>query len=87
MSNLTNLLAFAASGLSFLGFTALMALPWAVSVAVEYVVLRWWFRAELRAPAAPPEPDDRPAPRFALIVLGLTLVGFGVSSPLGVAPV
>lgn len=87
VSNLTNLLAFAASGLSFLGFTALMALPWAVSVAVEYAVLRWWFRADLRTPATQPEPDVRLAPRFALVVLGLTLVGFGVSSPLGVEPV
>ncbi|MBA3905362.1 MAG: arsenic transporter [Pseudonocardiales bacterium] len=91
VSNLTNLLAFAASGLTFLGFTALMALPWLVSLAVEYAVLRWWFRADLRtspSPAQPkPEPDDRPAPQCALIVLGLTLVGFGVSSPLGVEPV
>lgn len=87
ISNLTNLLAFAASGLSFLGFTALMVLPWIVSIAVEYGVLRWWFRADLRTPSPPPEPDDRAAPRFALIVLALTLVGFGVSSPLGVEPV
>jgi arsenical pump membrane protein len=54
---------------------------------VEYATLRWWFRAELRKPAPQPVADDRPAPRFALIVLGLTLVGFGVSSPLGVEPV
>ncbi len=87
VSNLTNLLAFAASGLTFLGFTALMALPWAVGIAVEYLVLRWWFRADLREPAPPPEPDERPAPVFALVVIGLTLVGFAVSSPLGVEPV
>ncbi|MDT7706796.1 MAG: arsenical pump rane protein [Pseudonocardiales bacterium] len=87
VSNLTNLLAFAASGLTFLGFTALMVLPWLVSIAVEYLVLRWWFRADLRGPAPPPEPDDRPAPLFALVVIGLTLVGFGVSSPLGIMPV
>ena len=88
VSNLTNLLAFAASGLSFLGFTALMALPWAVSLAVEYAVLRWWFRADLRTRTRPPPASDgTPTPRFALVVLGLTLVGFGVSSPLGVEPV
>jgi arsenical pump membrane protein len=87
VSNLTNLLAFAASGLTFLGFTALMVLPWAVSLAVEFAALRWWFRAELRTPAHGPAAANRPAPRFALIALGLTLVGFGVSSPLGVEPV
>ncbi len=87
VSNLTNLLAFAASGLTFLGFTALMALPWAVSLVVEYVVLRWWFRADLRTRTRPPTPDAAPTPWFALVVLGMTLVGFGVSSPLGVEPV
>jgi arsenical pump membrane protein len=87
VSNLTNLLAFAASGLTFLGFTALMVLPWLVGIAVEYVVLRWWFREELREPSPPAPPDDRAAPVFALVVIGLTLVGFAVSSPLGVEPV
>lgn len=91
VSNLTNLLAFAASGLSFLGFTALMALPWAVSMAVEYAVLRWWFRHELRSeqpePATTPGPDEPPTPRFAMAVLAATLVGFGASAPLGLAPV
>jgi arsenical pump membrane protein len=60
VSNLTNLLAFAASGLTFLGFAALMALPWAVVIAVEYAALRWWFRADLRSgrePVALPAAD------------------------------
>lgn len=87
VSNLTNLLAFAASGLTFLGFTALMVLPWLAGIAVEYLVLQWWFRAELREPAPPPAPEARPAPVFALVVLALTLAGFGASSPLGVEPV
>ncbi|HEX4722901.1 MAG TPA: SLC13 family permease, partial [Pseudonocardiaceae bacterium] len=34
VSNLTNLLAFAAAGISFTRFTGLMALPWLVAVAV-----------------------------------------------------
>ena len=87
VSNLTNLLAFAASGLTFLGFTALMVLPWTVSLAVEYAALRWWFRADLRTRTPPPASDGPPTPRFALVVLGLTLVAFGASSPLGVEPV
>ncbi|MEK6439810.1 SLC13 family permease [Pseudonocardia sp. T1-2H] len=88
ISNLTNLLVLSASGLSFLGFAGLMALPWLAALAVEYLVLRLFFRADLRRE---PETDVRDEtvqpPRFALAVLALTLVGFGVSSPLGVEPV
>jgi arsenical pump membrane protein len=89
VSNLTNLLAFAASGLTFLGFAALMAVPWLVVIAVEYAALRWWFRGDLRAdpgPAVPPTPAAR-TPRFALVVLAATLAGFGMSSLFGVEPV
>ncbi len=47
VSNLTNLLAVADSGLSFTRFAALMALPWLAAVAVEYGVIRWFFAADL----------------------------------------
>jgi len=49
VSNLTNLLAFAVSGLSFGRFAALMALPWVAAIGVEYVVLRRFFAADLDA--------------------------------------
>jgi arsenical pump membrane protein len=52
VSNLTNLLAFAVSGLSFGRFAALMALPWLAAIGVEYVVLRWFFAADLAAAGA-----------------------------------
>jgi hypothetical protein len=88
VSNLTNLLAFAASGLSFTGFAALMAGPWLLVIAIEYLVFRVWFRAELRVPvpaASASVPDEGlGAPRVALVVLGLTLAGFGVQP--GAAP-
>ena len=48
VSNLTNLLAFAATGLSFGRFTALMALPWTVACLLDWGALRWFFRADLR---------------------------------------
>ncbi|GGS68746.1 arsenic transporter [Streptomyces daghestanicus] len=90
VSNLTNLLAFTASGLTFTRFAVLMALPWLVSIAVEYAVFRRFFRADLAAPAAPeavPEAVAGPAvPRFTLVVLGLTLAGFAVTSPFGIEP-
>jgi arsenical pump membrane protein len=87
VSNLTNLLAFGASGLTFASFAGLMALPWLATIAVEYVVFRWWFRGDLGTPVHPlPDDDAHPAPRFALVVLGVTLVGFAVVEPFGVAP-
>ncbi|MGH2888709.1 MAG: SLC13 family permease [Solirubrobacteraceae bacterium] len=52
VSNLTNLLAFGASGLSFARFAALMVLPWLVALAIEWVVLSRMFADELRAPAS-----------------------------------
>ncbi|MGB5794599.1 MAG: ArsB/NhaD family transporter [Mycolicibacter algericus] len=87
VSNLTNLLAFQATGLSFVRFTALMAAPWLVATAVVYLIFRWFFRADLRATpehlrAGPPPP----VPVFALVVLGLTLAGFVVAETFGVAP-
>ncbi|MCE3555253.1 arsenic transporter [Pseudonocardia sp. RS11V-5] len=88
VSNLTNLLVFEASGLSFLGFAGLMLLPWLVTLAVEYGVLRRFFRADLGESVPVPTPrNGERAPRFALVVLALTLAGFGLSSTAGVAPV
>jgi arsenical pump membrane protein len=91
VSNLTNLLAFAASGLTFTRFAALMALPWLVAIGAEWVVLSRVFADDLRQAGAPvdgrgtgPAPD---LPAFALVVIALTLVGFGVSSLVGIAPV
>ncbi|MFF9345799.1 arsenic transporter [Streptomyces sp. NPDC014734] len=88
VSNLTNLLAFTASGLSFTRFAALMALPWLAAVAVEYVVFRGFFADDLAAGAHPPEPEeDRPGvPVFTLVVLALTLGGFVVTSFAGAQP-
>ncbi|MFJ6017086.1 SLC13 family permease [Streptomyces sp. NPDC092952] len=88
VSNLTNLLAFTASGLSFTRFAALMALPWAAAVAVEYAVFRRFFADDLAAGAHPPEPeaDRRPVPVFTLVVLALTLAGFVATSFAGAEP-
>ena len=47
VSNLTNLLAFAASGLAFGHFAALMAVPWLAAIGVEYVVFGRFFASDL----------------------------------------
>ncbi|MEV4350515.1 SLC13 family permease [Actinoplanes sp. NPDC049596] len=87
VSNLTNLLAFAASGLTFLGFAGVMALPWVAVILAEYAVFRWFFRDDLRVRVEPEtNGGDDPAPRYALVVLGVTLAGFAVVQPLGVHP-
>ncbi|MFJ4687484.1 SLC13 family permease [Streptomyces sp. NPDC088789] len=87
VSNLTNLLAFAASGLSFTRFAALMVLPWLAAIAVEYVVFRRFFAADLNAPATPTAPEEPvEVPLFALITVAATLAGFAVASGLGIDP-
>ena len=90
VSNLTNLLAFAACGVSFTRFAALMALPWLVAIAVEWVVLRRVFASELRQAGgarAEVAPDRPRLPALPLTVVAATLIGFGISSIVGVAPV
>jgi arsenical pump membrane protein len=86
VSNLTNLLAMSAGGLSFLGFAGLMALPWLAVIGVEYAILRRFFAGDLATPAHRPPPAQVRAPRAALAVLGLTLLGFVVAAPVGVHP-
>jgi arsenical pump membrane protein len=89
ISNLTNLLAFQATGLSFAGFSSLMLAPWVAGLAVEWTVLRRFFRSALDRPPDPPgEPTvERAAPKFALAVVGLALAGFALSSVISLEPV
>ena len=88
VSNLTNLLAFSSAGISFTRFAALMAAPWLVAIAAEYVVFRRFFAADLADgvddDAVPPSSPHIPV--YALVVLALTLAGFAVTSLIGIAP-
>ncbi|MEG8277457.1 SLC13 family permease [Streptomyces sp. AHA2] len=88
VSNLTNLLAFTASGLTFTRFAALMALPWLVAVIAEYLVFRRFFDRELTAPLPSPGPAGpaAPLPLFALVTVGCTLAGFVLASAVGISP-
>jgi arsenical pump membrane protein len=89
VSNLTNLLAFHTSGLSFARFAALMSLPWLVAIAIEYLVFRRFFRTDLAAgagPGAAPTAERPRLPVFTLVVLALTLAGFALVSLAGLNP-
>jgi arsenical pump membrane protein len=86
VSNLTNLLAFQASGLTFLGFAGLMTAPWLVCVAAEYFVFRLFFRRDLATPDRPPPTGAvaNKVPASSLILLALILLGFIVGPVFGV---
>ncbi|GHC78331.1 arsenic transport integral membrane protein ArsB [Streptomyces flavofungini] len=87
VSNLTNLLAFTATGLTFTRFALLMLLPWLAAIAVEYVVFRRYFAADLDAPTDDDGAQERPeVPLFALVTVAATLGGFAVASAAGVDP-
>jgi arsenical pump membrane protein len=63
-SNVTNLLAFAGTGLAFVEFAWLMLPVFAVGVAAEFAVLRWWFRDDFQDD---PAPDVAEAPAVPLV--------------------
>ncbi len=101
VSNLTNLLAFAASGLTFGHFAALMAVPWLAAIGVEYAVFGRFFASDLntgdlnvrprrdRARAVRDDADrneDTGLPVFTVTVVALTLAGFAGASAAGVNP-
>lgn len=85
VSNLTNLLAFSSSGLSFGRFAGLMLLPFLAVCLLQWLALRLFFRDDL-PPGGTAVVEVPPAPRYALGVLALTVVGFVVTSALDVPP-
>jgi arsenical pump membrane protein len=87
VSNLTNLLAVAATGLSFVHFAGLMVLPQLATVALEYLVLRRLFRSDLRRPATAQTHEVPGTPVLALVVVGATVAGFALASLVGLPPV
>lgn len=86
VSNLTNLLAFGASGLSFGRFAALMAGPWVAVCLLEWATLRSFFRGDLREHRPPAGTPAQPRPGYALAVLAVTVAGFVVASSAGISP-
>ena len=86
VSNLTNLLAYRASGLSFARFGAIMSLPWLAAIGVEWIVLRRFFATDLVGSGATEVAAPLPMPVFAFAVVALTLVGFFLASLLHIDP-
>jgi arsenical pump membrane protein len=89
VSNLTNLLAFAACGLAFGHFAALMALPWLAVIGIEYAVFGRFFASDLGAGArgeTAPGGETAALPVFTLTVVAVTLAGFVAASAAGVSP-
>ncbi|WP_194920410.1 SLC13 family permease, partial [Catenulispora rubra] len=102
VSNLTNLLAFSASGLTFGRFALLMTVPWVAAVGTEYVVFRKYFAGDLAAGAEEGrEPGDAEqaggaeeagqgeeisVPTFTVVVVVATLAGFALTSLAGLNP-
>jgi arsenical pump membrane protein len=87
VSNLSNLLALRATGLSFTRFGALMLLPWLAAIATEWVLLRRALAADLSGHGRGAAAEERPAkpPSWHVIaVLAATLAGFVAAGPLGI---
>jgi arsenical pump membrane protein len=73
VSNLTNLLVFGSTGLTFVGFAWAMLPVWLVAIAAEYAVLTWWFRDELGAPYEQPTDEGYALPLFPCAVVLVVL--------------
>ena len=74
VSNLTNLLAFGAAGISFGMFAAVMAVPWLAVIAIEYLILRVFFARDL-VPGPPVEHEKVAFPVFAIVVPARLVTG------------
>jgi arsenical pump membrane protein len=73
VSNLTNLLVFGSTGLTFVGFAWAMLPVWLVAIAAEYAVLSWWFRDELHSPYVQPTVEDHALALFPCAVVLVVL--------------
>lgn len=75
VSNITNLLAFAGTGLAFLEFAWLMLPVWLVGVLAELAVVRWWFRRDFRDGPTVEIADVPAVPLFPAAIVVVLLIG------------
>jgi arsenical pump membrane protein len=86
VANLTNLLVWSATGLSFAGFAVRMAIPGFVASAVITVGVARLRRRDLAVTTTAPAGDARSLERFGLLVaatIALLLVSFAIGSAAG----
>jgi arsenical pump membrane protein len=81
-SNITNLLAFAGTGLAFVEFAWLMLPVFAVGVAAELAVLRWWFRKDFQEDPTPDVAEAPTVPLFPSAVVVAVLIALSGGAPL-----
>lgn len=86
VSNLTNLLVWSGTGLSFVRWAVLAAPVWVVAVLAEVLLVGLWCRRALRAPGRPVSDHRYPLPRVPATVLALVLAGVAAGSALDVSP-
>jgi arsenical pump membrane protein len=87
VSNLTNLLAFRATKLSFPRFGLVMALPWLAAIGVEWLLLSRFFASDLQGQGEVQKTVAvGAASTYALVVLGVTLVGFMLTAVIHIDP-
>jgi arsenical pump membrane protein len=82
VSNITNLLAFAGTGLAFVEFAWLMLPVWAVGVAAELAVLHFWFRRDIRNEPTPEVAEAPAVPLFPAAIVVAVLIALSGGSPL-----
>lgn len=75
VSNVTNLLAFAGTGLAFVEFAWLMLPAWIIGVLAELAVLRWWFRRDFRDGPTVEIAEAPAVPLFPAAILVALLIG------------
>lgn len=79
ISNLTNLLVFTASGLSFVRFAWLMLPVWLVGVVAEVAIVRWWCRRDPVDVEAPQERVTAPLLPALVVVAVLVAIAAGAT--------
>ena len=82
ISNVTNLLAFAGTGLAFVEFAWLMLPVWVVGVLAEIAVARWWFRRDFRDGPTVEIAEAPAVPLFPAAIVVVLLIGASGGSDL-----
>jgi arsenical pump membrane protein len=84
VSNITNLLAFGATGLTFVQFAWLMLPAWVIGITAELAVVRWWFRRDVVDDPTADVAEVPAVPLFPSAVVVVVLLGVASGAELWV---